>query len=354
MKLDKNKVVVGLSGGVDSSAAAYLLKQKGFEVIGLTMKLFDDNIDSTIEDAQKVAIALDIPHYIVDLRKDFKSSVIDNFVSDYLSGKTPNPCVLCNKYIKYGKFIEAAHNFGAYYIATGHYIDLRYDDVSNEYKIYKHKINTKDQTYLMYSITQQKLKHLIYPLGEFSSKQQVRDLVKNVDFNIYKKKDSVGICFIKDKKHGLYIQRHYKDNVKKGKFVDVQGNVIGEHKGIFNYTIGQRRGLGHTFNEPIYVVDIDYDKNQIVLGANELTYANGIVATDVNFISNKKIDHAIEIEVKLCQWGYSIPAIVTKDTENQITVTFNEKQRAPAIGQSVVLYKNSELIGGGKIISVIK
>lgn len=352
MSLNKNKVVVGLSGGVDSTASAYILKNKGYDVIGLTMRLYEEENDATVKAAKKAAEILDIEHHIVDLTNVFKEKVVDQFVNKYVKGMTPNPCVMCNKHIKYGQFIQEAKKLGAYYIATGHYIDLRYDKDSNEYKIFKHKINTKDQTYLMYSVNQDILKHLIYPLYEYDSKEEVRSLVKSLGCDIHEQKNSVGICFIKEKKHGDYILNKIKDKPKKGNFVDIEGNIIGEHKGIFNYTIGQRRGLGHTFNKPMYVLDIDVKENKVVLGDDEQTYVRGLIADEINIISECGFKDYGNLHVKVCQWGYSIDSSI--EIKNGVMkVLFKDKQRSPAVGQSVVIYRDKELIGGATIRSIL-
>ncbi|WDV46708.1 tRNA 2-thiouridine(34) synthase MnmA [Clostridiaceae bacterium M8S5] len=352
MKLDKNIVVVGLSGGVDSTATAYLLKKKGYNVIGLTMKLHSNLTDTTLKDAEYVAKVLDIPHHIVDLTKLFKERVIDYFSHEYSSGRTPNPCVQCNKYIKYDEFIKEAKRLKAHYVATGHYVNIKYDEYLKEYKILKHKINNKDQTYLMYNLTQDTLKHLKYPLSKFESKEQVRELVKEIDSDLYKRKNSVGICFIGDKNYGGYLQRMYGYKNKRGSFVDIEGNILGEHNGIFNYTIGQRRGLGHKYNKKMYVIDINVHKNEIVLGSDNMTYVNGVIASDFNFISNKTDYNNTDMVAKICQWGYSIPSTIYLENNNLI-VKFKQKQRAAAIGQSVVLYNEAELIGGGVISNTI-
>lgn len=363
MQLDKKKVAVGLSGGVDSTLAAYLLKDQGYEVIGITMQLFN-SYDSEgkvitpdfIDDAKRVAKKLSISHYVVDYRDVFDKVVKKNFTNEYLRGRTPNPCVICNKTIKYGKLIETAHSHGAYYLATGHYANAKYDSDLKRYRIFRGIAERKDQAYLLHSLSQKQLKHILLPLGEFSSKEEVRKLALNVELGISKKRDSVGICFIQDGDYISYLKSKSPNYtaVKPGDFVDTEGNVIGRHKGIANYTIGQRRGLGVEFDKPMFVVKIDSYKNQVVLGDDEDTYSIGLIAKDPNFTIFDKLEGELKLQVKVCQWGWFLPATLSSLGDGKIKVIFDKKERAVAPGQAVVFYKGNEVIGGATIDSVIK
>ncbi len=361
MEISKQKVAVGLSGGVDSTVAAYLLKKQGYDVIGTTMLLFDEFDEEGkiiepkfIEDARAIAKLLDIPHFTIDLRQEFDTMVKREFISQYLVGKTPNPCVTCNKVIKYGKLIEAANELGAYYIATGHYANTVYDRELERYRIFSGQAGSKDQAYVLYSLAQEQLKHVILPIGAFRSKEEVRKMADTIDARIAKKSDSMGVCFIPDEDYGRYISKERPELVKKGYFTDKQGNIIGEHKGIVNYTIGQRRGLGEYFNKPMFVVEIDVEKNIVVLGSDEDTYSKGLIGGDVNFTIFDELKGTIEAEAKVCQWGWLLPCTITGLGNGRISVTFYKKERAIAPGQSVVFYKGNEIIGGAKIESVIR
>lgn len=361
MEISKQKVAVGLSGGVDSTVAAYLLKKQGYDVVGITMLLFDDFDEEGrirepkfIKEAKDIARLLDIPHFTIDLRRDFDAMVKKEFIKEYISGRTPNPCVVCNKRIKYGKLIEAANGLGAYYIATGHYANIVYDKELKRYRIFSGQTDRKDQAYVLYSLTQDQLKHVILPIGTFNSKKEVRKIANEIDANIAKKSDSMGVCFIPNGDYGGYISKEKPESVKKGYFLDTKGNIIGEHKGIVNYTIGQRRGLGEYFNKPMFVIEIDVERNIVVLGADEDTYSKGLIGKDVNFIIFDELKETIEAEVKVCQWGLSLSAAITSLEANRVKVIFHKKERAIAPGQSVVFYRGNEIIGGAKIESTIR
>lgn len=361
METSKQKVAVGLSGGVDSTVAAYLLKKQGYDVIGTTMLLFNEiNEDGRIrepqfvEDARVIAKLLDIPHYTIDLRQEFDTLVKKDFIDEYIKGRTPNPCVTCNRKIKYGKLIEAANELGAYYIATGHYANIVYDKELKRYRIFSGQAGRKDQAYVLHSLTQEQLKHVILPIGAFNSKEEVREIANKIDANIARKSDSMGVCFIPDGDYGNYISMEKPELVKKGYFVDINGNIIGVHNGIVNFTIGQRRGLGEYFNKPMFVVEIDAEKNIVVLGNDEDTYSKGLIGKDANFTLFDELDGTIEAEAKVCQWGWLLPATITGLSDGKVNVTFHKKERAIAPGQSVVFYKGNEIIGGAKIESVLK
>lgn len=361
MEISKQKVAVGLSGGVDSTVAAYLLKKQGYDVIGITMFLFDDLDEEGkirepqfVKEAKAIARLLDIPHFTIDLRQEFDAMVKKEFIEEYVSGRTPNPCVICNKRIKYGKLIEAANELGAYYIATGHYANIVYDKELERYRIFSGQAGRKDQAYVLHSLTQDQLKHVILPIGTFNSKKEVREIANTIDANIAKKSDSMGVCFIPDGDYGGYISKEKPELVKKGFFVDTKGNIIGEHKGIVNYTIGQRRGLGEYFNKPMFVVEIDAEKNIVILGADEDTYSKGLIGKEANFTLFDELKETSEAEVKVCQWGLSLPATITSLGDNRVKVIFHKKERAVAPGQSVVFYRGNEIIGGAKIESIIR
>lgn len=363
MKLNNKKVAVGLSGGVDSVITAYLLKEQGYEVIGLTMLLFN-NYDKEgnkitpkfIKDAKEVAEKLDIPHYVVDYRDTFKENIKEDFLNEYIKGRTPNPCVKCNKLIKYGKLLESAHSLGAYYLATGHYANIIYDNEINKYRIFRGLSERKDQSYNLHSLSQEQLKHIILPLGKFNSKEEVRELAKEIQPKISKKRDSMGICFIQDGDYIAYIKKHRPNakTIKSGYFVDLDGKVIGKHEGIINYTIGQKKGLKKYFDKQLCIVGIDADKNQVVLGEDSDAYSRGLIAKDVNFTIYDELTEDIKVNAKICQWGWLLPVTVSGLDDGIVKVTFDKKERAIAPGQAIVFYKGNEIIGGGTIDKVVQ
>lgn len=356
LNLDKNKVAIAMSGGVDSTAAAYILKEQGYEVIGLTMRLFDEFDDNGniiesgfIKDAKKAAKKLDISHYVVDYRTVFKEKIINEFRDEYILGKTPNPCVTCNREIKFGELLKSAHSHGAYYLATGHYSKIEFDKASNHYKILTSEANGKDQTYMFHVLTQDKLKYIKFPLGNFKTKEEIREIAKKVDIDISKKKDSQDICFIKDDDYIKYLVQNLKVKSQEGNFIDINGKILGRHKGIINYTIGQRKGLGISFGKPAYVIEIRSKTNEVVIGDNELTFKKGLIAKKYNFLSITKFD-GLKVDVKIRYSAKPSKATIYKIDKDTLKVVFDEKERAITPGQAVVFYINHEVIGGALVI----
>ena len=296
MLLDKNKVVVGMSGGVDSTATAYLLKERGYEVIGVTMRLFDHHDEkgqviepSFIEDARRVSKKIGIEHYVLDLRTEFEKYVVEEFLREYEEGNTPNPCVICNKYIKYGALVDYAHSLGAYYFSTGHYARIIYDEASDSYRVKRAVSDRKDQAYVLHSIKKEKLRHIMLPLGEFNSKDEVREIALNVESFISKKTDSWGICFIEGGDYRSYLKEKGVAS-REGNFVDADGNILGRHKGISNYTIGQKRNLGIIFHPPKFVTKINAITNEVTLGEDIDTYSIGLIADNINLTSDLDLE----------------------------------------------------------------
>ncbi|EES91729.1 tRNA 2-thiouridine(34) synthase MnmA [Clostridium botulinum C] len=343
------KVAIGLSGGVDSSVAAYLLKEKGYDLIGITMKVSDVDVS---EDAAKIAQKLDIPYHILDLRDEFKNHVIDNFAKEYLQGRTPNPCAMCNKYIKFGVLLQKAKELGADYIATGHY--ARVEEHNGRYLVLNAKDDKKDQTYMFYSLTQDVLKHILMPCGEYT-KVQIREIARNLDLEVHDKKESMDICFIPDNDHGKYIQSlECKDRIKPGNFVDKQGNILGKHKGLIYYTIGQRKGLGLSLGKPGFVVDIIPERNEVVVGDESEIFNSGLIAKDINFIPFDSLENPMEVEAKIRYSTTKSKATIIPFEEGKVKVVFEDKQRAITKGQRVVFYIQDMLLGGGTIEDIVK
>ncbi|MCK8058920.1 MULTISPECIES: tRNA 2-thiouridine(34) synthase MnmA [unclassified Fusibacter] len=364
--LDKKKVVIGMSGGVDSTVAAYLLKEQGYEVIGVTMKLWDDPNDeyvenyggccslSAVEDARRVAASLDIPFYVVNFKAPFKEHVIDYFVDSYEEGETPNPCVMCNKYIKFDKLLQKAKELGAYYVATGHYAKIVHDEESNRYKLMRSKEMSKDQTYMLTNFTQDQLAHTLMPIGEFETKEEVRQIAEKLDFVIARKADSQEICFIPDNDYANFLVKNIEEMVPEGNFVDLDGNVLGRHRGIIYYTVGQRKGLGMTFGKPMYVVAINHVTNDVILGSNDDVFAKGLIAREVNWISFDELNGEMQIAAKIRHTKRESPAVIRPLGNGKYEVIFDEPQRAITPGQAVAFYVGDEVIGGGFIESVVR
>lgn len=348
------KVLVGMSGGVDSSVTALLLKQRGYEVIGVTMKLLNSDVykENTVRDAEAVCKKIGVEYHVVDFCDTFKKNVVDYFVNEYIAGRTPNPCNMCNRYLKFGALLDVAKSeFGCEYIATGHYANVGFNEKTGRYFLQKSKTDKKDQTYALYKLTQEQLSHVIMPLGEFE-KSEIRKIAEdNGLVNAYRQ-DSQEICFVEDDDYVRFIEENYGYVSKKGNFVDLSGNVLGEHKGIIHYTIGQRKGLEIAFQKRMYVVDIDVDKNEVVLGDNEDLFRDSLICENVNFMAISEIVEPISACVKIRYSAKPERATLIPVGNEKIKVVFDEPQRAITPGQSAVFYDGDVVLGGGVIKSV--
>ncbi|HZJ82239.1 MAG TPA: tRNA 2-thiouridine(34) synthase MnmA [Clostridia bacterium] len=358
--MNKKRVVLGMSGGVDSSVAAYILKEQGYEVIGATMQIWPDLPDqiqereggccslSAVDDARKVANHLDIPFYVINFKDAFEERVIDYFVDEYTKGRTPNPCIVCNRYIKFDKFLKKALDLDAFYIATGHYAHIIFDEAKNRYLLKECVDLGKDQSYALYSMTQYQLEHTLFPLGGYT-KEQVRDIAHEVGLIVANKPDSQEICFVQDDDYGKFIEQRLGKKINPGHFIDTKGNVLGEHKGIIHYTVGQRKGLGITFGKPMYVVGIDPYKNVVVLGDNDEVFSREMIVGDLNFISIPSLTEPKKVMVKIRYSAPKVPGILNPMGDNKVKVLFDEPQRAITPGQAAVFYENDSVVGGGFI-----
>ncbi len=338
-----------MSGGVDSSVAAAVLKEQGHEVIGVTMHLWDKE-SGDAEDAKRVAEHLGIEHHTVDFRQEFSDLVVDYFTSEYLAGRTPNPCVACNRHLKFEAMRKYAESIGAERMATGHYARICYDEESGRYLLRKGVADTKDQTYVLYSLTQEQLAMTLMPLGEFPNKDAVRDKAVALNLPTAKKKDSMEICFVPDQDYAGFIQRRMGSLPPAGDFVDIHGNLLGKHRGIVHYTVGQRKGLGIAFGKPMFVLRIDPQNNQVVLGESGTEFSDSLLAADANFIPFETLTEPMEVLAKVRYSAKAAPATVSPEGE-ALRVTFKEPQRAVTPGQAVVFYQeNSDVVLGGATI----
>lgn len=339
------KILVGMSGGVDSSAAALLLKEQGYDVGGCTLKLCGNDFS----EAAAVCERLGIVHHIFDLEEQFRAEVMDRFSEGYISGETPNPCIFCNRYIKFGKMLERALELGYDGIATGHYAKTELDEKSGRTFLIRPADRKKDQTYVLYNMTQFQLSHTLFPLWD-RDKEQNRALAERHGLVNARKPDSQDICFVPDGDYARFISEYTKKDFPEGDFIDTDGNVIGRHGGIIRYTIGQRKGLGATFGKPVYVCGKDVQKNTVTLGDSEDLLTMTAVAEDVNMISVDDISEPMRITAKTRYNMTDAAGTLERVGDSRIKVTFDVPQRAVTKGQALVVYDDDVVVGGGKIV----
>lgn len=353
------KAMIAMSGGVDSSVAAYLISQQGYETVGVTMKLHNDESQAQaeascctsddIEDARSVAEKLGIPYHVYNYSDNFTEHVISRFVDAYRNARTPNPCIDCNRYIKFDRLVRTAIELGFDYVVTGHYAVTEYDEASGRYLLKKAVDESKDQSYVLYSLSQEQLSHILFPLGSMS-KQEVREIADKLDFINADKPDSQDICFVPDGDYARFIEEWCGLKFENGNFVDLQGNVIAQHKGIINYTIGQRKGLGIAAKAPYYVVGKNLETNEVILGSNDDLFSSTLTATDVNFISVEKLTGPMRVRAKVRYKQKETDATISPLENGDVRVVFDEPQRAIASGQAVVFYDGDIVVGGGTIV----
>lgn len=351
------KALIAMSGGVDSSVAAYLIKKMGYEAKGITLKLHSDkNEDNNpsccttqdILDAKNVCDSLGIPHEVINFTDDFNKKVIDNFVNTYIEGGTPNPCIECNRHIKFKKLLEIAEKEGFDYVVTGHYGIIEFDEKNDKYLLKKGLDSGKDQSYVLYSLTQDQLSKTLFPLGGMA-KEKIRELAEELNFVNASKPDSQDICFVKDGKYGEFIEEYTGKKSKTGNFVDKSGKVLGTHKGIINYTIGQRKGLGLALPASMFVCEKNVLKNEVVLGFTADLMSDTLIARNVNFIPFEKLTCNLRVTAKTRYKQKEEAATIAPLENGEVLVKFDTPQRAITKGQAVVFYDGDIVVGGGTI-----
>ena len=352
--MTRKRIVVAMSGGVDSATTAALLKSQGHEVIGMTMQLWDYG-DSEggccsadeVCDARRVAYEIGIPHYVVNYMDSFRELVVSDFVSKYDSGETPIPCVLCNQFMKFDFLLKRALELDADFLATGHYARISRSAETGEYSLGRAVDPTKDQSYFLFTLGQRELQRLIFPLGD-KTKTEVREIAKKMGLRVATKAESMGVCFITGDGYREFLEPYLDRGKREGDIVDMEGNPVARHRGIASFTIGQRRGLGFAKGKPMYVVGIDAERNEVRVGEEKNLYSNALTAQNLSWVSEPP-EGEIEVRSKIRYRHGAVPSRVTVSNDGKATVNFPEPQKAVTPGQAIVFYRDETVVGGGWI-----
>ena len=342
--MERKTVAIGMSGGVDSSVAACLLKDKGYNVIGVTLELLDnEETKKSIEDAKAICKKIDIKHYVCDLKEEFKEEIVQNFIAAYKQGKTPNPCVLCNRLFKFGLFYKKALELGADYISTGHYARVKNN------RLMMSLADGKDQSYFLCQIKKEILPKVLFPLNEFQSKEEIRTLARKYQLPVSEKKDSQEVCFIPNDDYKTFLKKNGQEEVE-GKIILTDKTVLGNHKGLFNYTIGQRKGLNISYKEPLYVIQLDTKNNSLIVGTNNELFNQELTAINMNYLVEKDEFFKTKLFAKIRSRGNLEEVDTVTEEQNRLKIKFKNKLRAITPGQLIVFYnENKECLGGAYI-----
>ncbi len=350
--MENNKVLLGMSGGVDSSVSALLLKEKGYEVIGATLELFRNgsccNINTYI-DAKNVCNSIGIPHFTYDYQKEFKENVINDFIKCYSDCKTPNPCIECNKYMKFGEMWKKAQELGCNYLATGHYAKTEYSEKYGRWVLKKSNAKRKDQSYVLWNIPKDLVEHMLFPLSDFEEKEQIREIARKNNLRVANKPDSEDICFIPDGDYKQFLEKNSDLKPKQGNIIMKDGTILGKHTGLYKYTIGQRKGLGISYKEPLFVIGFNPAKNELIVGTEKETYKKEMIVKDINLLAIDEIKEPMQVNVKTRYSSKEEKAIIQQIDENTIKVEFENPVQRITPGQSAVFYDEDIVVGGGKI-----
>lgn len=351
--MEEKRVLLGMSGGVDSSVSALLLKEEGYDVIGTTMELFAGSSccnTNTYIDAKNVCNQIGIPHFIYNFKAEFKKYVIDDFINCYANCLTPNPCIECNKFMKFGLMYEKAKELGCEYIATGHYAKTEYSEEYGRWVLKKSKAGKKDQSYVLWNIPKELIEHVVFPLADFENKDEIRKIAREHNLKTANKPDSEDICFVPDGNYKRFLEENSEIKPKKGNIVHVSGKVLGKHNGLYNYTIGQRKGLGISYKEPLFVVGFNKEKNEVIVGEKDYIYKKEMIVKDVNLLLVDSIDEPMKVSVKTRYSSVEEDATVEMIDANTIKVVFENPVARITPGQSAVFYLGDIVVGGGKIL----